>query len=189
MVLLNVYLNWFVIKRRLVQKFFCVLSTQKHLGFRLLVFQQWIPILQYTRFFTLQISIPMYIEIGISDRQRCIDICNVVSEIRKEIFLALLAFIRLQELITRAPFTESVKLKSWTSYSIWRSHQNLQRNRRSVHSKCRIMSTRWAIRVQTLWIISKFQPEARHKKFCSKKKSPELQQLPPTRDVLLCHLK
>ena len=92
-------------------KVFCVLSTQKHLGSRLLVCQQWIPILQYTWFFTLQISIPMYIEIGTSDRRRCIDICNVVSEIRKEVFLALPAFIRLRELITRAPFTESVKLK------------------------------------------------------------------------------
>ena len=44
-----------------------------------------------------------------SDRRRCID--NVVSEIRKEVSLALPAFIRLQELIIRAPFTGSVKLK------------------------------------------------------------------------------
>ena len=69
------------------------------------------------------------IEIGISDRRRCID--NVVNEIRREVSLALPAFIRLQELIIRAPFTGSVKLKRWTSNSIWRSHQNLQRNRRS----------------------------------------------------------
>ena len=147
MVLLNVYLNWFVIKRRLIQKFFCVLSTQNHLRSRLLVFQQWIPILKYTRFFTLQISIPMYIEIGISDRRRCIDIWNVVSEIRKEACLALPAFIQLQELIIRAPFMRSLKLKRWTSNSVWRSHQNLQRNRRSVHIKCRTISTCWAIRV------------------------------------------
>ena len=31
--------------------------------------------------------------------------------------------------------------------------------------------------------------EARYLKFCSKKKCPEPQQLPPTRDALLCHLK
>ena len=31
--------------------------------------------------------------------------------------------------------------------------------------------------------------EARYIKFCSKKKSPEPQQLPPTRDALLCHCK
>ena len=55
-------------------KAFCVLSTQKHLESRLLVFQQCISSLQYTRFFTLQILVLMYIEIGISDRRRCIDI-------------------------------------------------------------------------------------------------------------------
>ena len=31
--------------------------------------------------------------------------------------------------------------------------------------------------------------EARYLKFCSRKKTPEPQQLPPTQDVLLCHLK
>ena len=31
--------------------------------------------------------------------------------------------------------------------------------------------------------------EARYKKFCSKKKSPEPQYLPPTQDALLCHTK
>ena len=31
--------------------------------------------------------------------------------------------------------------------------------------------------------------DARYQKFCSKKKSPEPQQLPPTRDALLCHAK
>ena len=153
MILSNVYLNLLLIKRRLIQKIFCVLSTQKHLGSELLVFQQWISILQYTAiycniwFFTLQILIPMYYEISTSDRRRYIDICNVVSETRKEDFLALPVFILLQKLITRAPFTESVKLKRRTSYLIIRSHQNLKRNWRSVHSKCRIISTRWAIRV------------------------------------------
>ena len=52
----------------------------------------------------------MYIEIGISDRRRCIDILKVVSEIRKEVCLALPVFIGLQELVVRAPFTESIKL-------------------------------------------------------------------------------
>ena len=47
--LIDCILNWFVIKRRLIQNCSCVPSTQKHLGSRLLVFQQWIRILQYTR--------------------------------------------------------------------------------------------------------------------------------------------
>ena len=43
----------------------------------------------YALYFALQISVPMYIEIRTSDRRRCIDIRNVVSEIREEVCLAL----------------------------------------------------------------------------------------------------
>ena len=43
-------------------------------------------------YFALQILISMHIEIGTSNQRRCIDIRNVVIEIRKEVCLALPAF-------------------------------------------------------------------------------------------------
>ena len=98
------YLNWFVIKRRLIQKCSYVPSTQKQCASRLLVFQQWILIFQYMClciyiyiyiyiyiFLFFQISIPMYVKICTNDRRRCINIRNVVSEVRKYICLVLTA--------------------------------------------------------------------------------------------------
>ena len=69
----------------------------------------------YFFFLFFQISIPMYVKICTNDRRRCINIRNVVSEVRKYICLVLTALHSLQEMIISAPFTESVKLNCWTS--------------------------------------------------------------------------
>lgn len=47
--LIEFYLNWFMIKRKLIRKRSCVPSSEKYLESQLLVFQQWIPAFQYTR--------------------------------------------------------------------------------------------------------------------------------------------
>ena len=45
----------------------------------------------YVLYFVLQISIPMYIRICTSDRRRCMNIQNIINEIREEVFLVLSA--------------------------------------------------------------------------------------------------
>lgn len=46
----------------------------------------------YTFYFALEILIPMYVDTGTSDRRRCIDIRNVVSEVIEEVLLPFLRF-------------------------------------------------------------------------------------------------
>ena len=65
----------------------------------------------YMLYFAPQISIPTYIEIATCDRQRCLDIRNIVSEIREEFCLALSALHSFTGNNYTAPFTELVKLK------------------------------------------------------------------------------
>lgn len=90
MALLNVYLNGFVIKRRLIRKCSCVPSTQNHLGVSTICISSLdSDIAIYELYFALQISILMCIETGASDWWRCIDIQNVINEIREEVCLAL----------------------------------------------------------------------------------------------------
>ena len=81
MVLLNVYLNWLAIRRRLIQ---CskpsVYQARRSIG----VSASWISTVDfdiaiYKLHFALQISIPMCIGIGTSDWEMHIYIQNVIS--------------------------------------------------------------------------------------------------------------
>ena len=62
----------------------------------------------YALYFTLKISIPMYIEIGTSNQRRCIAIRNVAGEIIAEVCLVFPAF---YSFTGTAPFTETVKMQ------------------------------------------------------------------------------
>ena len=72
-----------MIKRRLIQTCACISTVELDIA-------RYALYLKYCN--VLTISIPMYIEIGTGDRRRCIDIRNVVSEIREKVCLALPAF-------------------------------------------------------------------------------------------------
>ena len=132
----------------------------------------------------------MYIEIGTSDRRRCIDIKNVISEIREEVCLALLALRLFGGNYYTSGFYGIDKVNVLEIF-IQSEH----------HIKTfKAIGDQFAINAELFLLVEKFacelyglsqspsMIESPYKKFYSKKKSSELQQLPPTHDALLCYM-
>ena len=73
MVLLNVYLNWFVIKKADTKVILCTKLAAARGVSTACISTVNSDIAIYAMYFAMQISIPMYNKIGISDRRRCVD--------------------------------------------------------------------------------------------------------------------
>ena len=133
----------------------------------------------------------MYIKIGTSDRRRCIVIRNVVSEIKEEVCLAL-------------PTIHSFTGNDYTSvfYGIGKVKElNILIKSEDLIKTFKATGDQFALNSGLFPLVEQFvcklhelsqscsTTDARYEKFCSKKESPEPQQLPPKPDALLCHLK
>ena len=128
----------------------------------------------------------LYIEIGTSDRRRCIDIQNVMSKIREEVWLAFLSFICLQDMIIPADFTESIKLRRSKSFARHIKTFKAIGDQFIINTE---ISNEQFVFVLYRFSQSSSTNKTRYKKLCSKRKLPKLEQLPPMRDALLCHIK
>ena len=145
----------------------------------------------YAMYFASQIEIPIYIEIGTNERRRCIDINNIVGKLGVDVCMALPALHSFTGNDYTSAFYGIGKVKAFNI--LLRSDEFIE--------VFKSIGDRFTINAEYFPKIEKFvcelygvskcanTNEARYKKFCSKKKSPEPQQLPPTRDALLCHMK
>ena len=123
----------------------------------------------------LTISIPMYIEIGTGDRRRCIDIRNVVSEIREKVCLALPAFHSFIGNEYTSAFYGIGKVKALNI--LIRSEDHI-RTFKAIGDQFTLNAKLFPLVEQSVCELyglsrSSSATEVSYKKFCSKKKSPE----------------
>ena len=142
----------------------------------------------------LQILIPIYIETGTSDKRRCMDIKNVISEIKEEVCLALPALRLFTGNCYTSGFLGMGKVKA---LEILIQSEHLIKTFKAIGDLFTLNAELFPLVEQfvcELYGLSKTSSttKARYKKFCSKKKSCEPQQLPPKsymKRYMKCYMK
>ena len=115
----------------------------------------------------------MYIKIGTSDRWRCVDIRNIVCEIREEVCLALPALHSLTGNDYTSAFSGIGKVKALNI--LIQSEDHIK--------TFKTVADQFTLNAELFPLVEQFKlyglsqcsstTEACYKKFCSKKKSPE----------------
>ena len=145
----------------------------------------------YALYFAHKIKAKIFVEMMCCNKRRVLDINDIREELGEELCLALPGLHAFTGNGYTSAFHGLGKKKPFTMT------KNSPEYQRAFSS----LGDRFVLDVQHFPVIEQFVCElygvrncsntdkARYKKFCDKKKTPEPQKLPPTRDVLLCHLK
>ena len=145
----------------------------------------------YAVYFSQFIQTKMFIEIGVRDRKRILNVENIVINLGEKVSKALPAL----HCFTGNDYTSAFHgigkkkaLKLIMENEIFAESFASLGNSFVFESSLFKPIEEFVCQMYGIKNCSNVD-EARYQKFCSRKKTPEPQQLPPTQDVLLCHLK
>lgn len=145
----------------------------------------------YSIFFKPYLDVPMFLQIGVGDRKKVVSVSEIYDQVGGDMASALPAL----HCFTGSDYTSAFhgigKIKAL----------NLLKKHPEFIPTLSLIGRRFTLDATIFPAIESFvchlyglgqcsnTDTARYKKLCSKKKCPEPQKLPPTRDALLCHLK
>jgi len=150
----------------------------------------------YAMYFNHLIDIQIFVQIGVGDRKRIIDIGDICIELGEDVCMALPGL----HCFTGNDYTSAFHgIGKKKAFTIMRENTDFiqafsklgEGNTSRFTFDPALFATIQAFTCKMYGLAQCQDTDiARYQKFCkSKKKCPEPQQLPPTKDVLLCHLK